>query len=279
MRLHFKDLNSVESISQAFGFQVPLPFAEFLMNLYKYCQKDNQEVSNLFERLTGQMLDGEDMRYPQTPPELFPIASMGVDGVHYGYVIHAPELPAEDYPVGEICPMDDDGVILVGNTTQEALENFGGYVIEGEKDEKERQEISDLYKFFGLRPNSESNKIRYLNNGKALPITPSIPANWLYIPTADGIGVLAPAEKFRNEPLTLIKNLHTPDEFLKHADKASHDNFPATALYYLREGFWLNWTDSTVAQSFSSRMMKTYMELNRPVLARVTEWKAIEYFD
>jgi hypothetical protein len=36
---------------------------------------------------------------------------------------------------------------------------------------------------------------------------------------------------------------------------------------------------STVAQSFSSRMMKTYMELNRPVLARVTEWKAIKYFD
>jgi len=33
-----------------------------------------------------------DFRYQQTPPELFPIAMTGVDGGHFGYLIHAPEL-------------------------------------------------------------------------------------------------------------------------------------------------------------------------------------------
>ena len=118
-----------------------------------------------------------------------------------------------------------------------------------------------------------------MNNGKAFSITPNIPANWLYVPTADGIGVLAPAEKFRNEPLASIKNPHAPNEYLKHADKASLENFPATALYYLREGFWINWTDTADAQRFSSRMIKTYIELNRHILARVTEQRAIKHFD
>jgi hypothetical protein len=67
-------------------------------------------------------LAGEEARYPSTPPEMFPIAAMGVDGVHYGYVIHAPELSAADYPLGHLCPMDAEGVSLLGMNTLEAIE-------------------------------------------------------------------------------------------------------------------------------------------------------------
>jgi hypothetical protein len=197
MRLHFNDFSNSESVSQAFGFPVPLPFANFLIKLYEFCDRDNQKCAALFERLTGQMLDGVRTRYQQTPPELFPIASMGVDGVHFGYVIHAPELPIEDYPVGEICPMDHDGVILLGNTTQEALDNFAGYVVKGERDEKQLQEILDLYEPFGIRPNKEVDKTRYAENEHGLLLKPKILDGWLYVPTSDGIGVLAAAEKFR----------------------------------------------------------------------------------
>jgi hypothetical protein len=54
---------------------------------------------------------------------LFPFAATGVDGGHFGYVIHAPELPATDYPVGRFEPSDHDGgAYLLGATTFEAFE-------------------------------------------------------------------------------------------------------------------------------------------------------------
>jgi hypothetical protein len=224
------------------------------------------------------MLDGINAYYQQTPPELFPIASMGVDGVHFGYVIHAPEIAADDHPIGEICPMDSDGVILLGNTTQEALENLAGDVVEGENDEQQLQEILHLYELFALRPTQEPNKIRYTQYGNGLPVIPKIPANWLYVPTSDGIGVLAPLEKFRSESFPSIENQFEPDEYLEYSDRALFEDFPATALYYLREGFWNNWANNVDARSFSSRMIETYMKLNRSVLAEVVEWKANKFF-
>jgi hypothetical protein len=278
MRLQFNDLSNSENISQAFGFPVPLPFAEFLKRLYEFCNQDNQKCAALFENLTGQMLDGARARYPQTPPELFPIASMGVDGVHFGFVIHAPEITAEDYPIGEICPMDTDGVILLGNNTREALENLAGYVVNGEKDQQQLQEILKLYKLFGLQPNEEPNKTRFSESGNGLPVIPKIPVNWFHVPTSDGIGVLASSENFRNESFALIKNPDEPEEYIGHADQALLDNFPATALYYLREGFWNHWTNHVHARSFSSRMIQAYKKLHRPQLAEVVEQSASKYF-
>lgn len=82
MRLFPNSLNSYEGISFTFGFPVPITFARSLAGLYEYSGKDNKKSLALFERLTGLMLDGANARYQQTPPELFPIASLGVDGVH-----------------------------------------------------------------------------------------------------------------------------------------------------------------------------------------------------
>lgn len=59
-------------------------------------------------------------------------------------MIYGLELPAEDYPIGQIAPMGKDGVGLVGRTTQEALESFVSNVIEHEKDEWQREEILRL---------------------------------------------------------------------------------------------------------------------------------------
>jgi len=278
MLLVFSDLSKLESIAQAFGFPVPLPFAKFLITLYEFSKRDNQNCAALFERLTGQMLDGVNARYQQTPPELFPIASMGVDGVHFGYVIHAPEVNEDDYPIGEICPMDDEGVILVGNTTEEALENFVGYVLASEDDKKQVDEILELCKVLGLQPSRENNKIRYLNQGKSFPVIPKIPASWVHIPTSDGIGVLAPPDNFRHEPLASIENPFEPAEYLGYADRALLDNFPATALYYLREGFWNNWTNLVAARNLSGRMVQAYVELDRPQLAEIVEQRASKYF-
>jgi hypothetical protein len=198
--------------------------------------------------------------------------------VHYGYVIRAPEITAEDYPVGEFCPMDGNGVILVANTTRTAIEIFAGDVLKFEQDEKQRKELKTLYKLFGIRPNLIGDKIRYTPRGKPLPVIPKIPVGWHYVPSLDGIGVLAPFERFRDEPFVKINQPYAPDEFFEHADRALQDGFPATALYYLREGYWNNWTDPDVARNFSSRLEISYLELDRPLLAKVTVWRKNTFF-
>ena len=90
------------ALSEALGFTVPEAFVTFIETIYEQSGRDSQKWPDCFATVTGIELASVHFRYSQTPPELFTFATLGVDGVHYGYVIHAPELPAEDYPVGEL---------------------------------------------------------------------------------------------------------------------------------------------------------------------------------
>src|SRR5215472_9582015 len=113
-----------ENLTYAFGFPVPPPFVTLLNALCEDC-RSAAAAYNRFEEVFGSDLTDHDIRdgYDLSPPELFPFAATGVDGGHFGYVIHAPELPAKDYPVGRFEPSDtDDGVYLLGATTFEAFE-------------------------------------------------------------------------------------------------------------------------------------------------------------
>jgi hypothetical protein len=276
-RLYPKNLSSYEGISFTFGFPVPVAFAQFLSGLYEYCRQDGKKCLALFERLTHLMLDGLDARYQQTPPEMFPFASLGVDGIHYGYLVHAPELPIQDYPVGQIAPMDRRGVTLFGNNTREALDNWVAEVIDQEGDEEQREELLRLSQVFGLKPDIEKARLHSGFGDYALPIRPSVPPHWRYLPSSDGVGVLAPAEKFEPRPLATVEK-HIPDEYFNAADKALANNYPATALYYLREGYWYNWTDEQAAQRFSYRLATVYTELIRPTLADIAVWRVNKFF-
>src|SRR5579862_8573328 len=99
-------------------------FRDFIMRLDFLATHNTAVTAALFEELTGLMLEGPDAAYPQTPPELLPIATTGCDGDHYGYFVHAPELGLADYPIGNLCPMDSDGFTLQGKSTPEALERL-----------------------------------------------------------------------------------------------------------------------------------------------------------
>ncbi len=277
-RLHPCNFADYDSVSFTFGFRVPLAFSKFIAGLLEWSHGEPKKVVVLFERLTHLMLDGVNARYQQTPPELFPIASLGVDGVHYGYIIHAPELATADYPVAQFQPIDRGGALLVGRTTTEALENLVADVIASEQDDWQRQQLTELSQRFGLEPNIDEARRRRGIDSYILPVTPAIPQGWRHVASSDGIGVLAPSEKFASEELVELGARTDVNAFLRAADWANLYGYPATALYYLREGYWFHWMDFGSARRFSYRLAMTYAELNRPTLAEVAAWRVNRFF-
>jgi len=110
-----------KSLTSTFGFPIPAPFVTFLNALCQDCTTGEAADQRVADVLGWDLAD-ERQRYQQTPPELFPIAGTGVDGGHFGYVIHAPELALSDYPIARFEPMDGTGAYLLGASTFEAVE-------------------------------------------------------------------------------------------------------------------------------------------------------------
>jgi hypothetical protein len=162
-------------------------------------------------------LDG----YALSPPELFPCAASGVDGGHFGYVIHVPELSATDYPVGRFEPSDyDEGVYLLGATTFEAFETeLSSQMKYDLNSEFRRQRRSKQVEWWpeavarlralGIDPDPAKAGRNY-ENGSGKPVSPSIiPEGWRHVPSTDGIGVLAPAALFHPAPLPALETVRS----------------------------------------------------------------------
>jgi hypothetical protein len=158
---------------------------------------------------------GQDMRYDATPPELFPFAATGCDGGHFGYVIHAPELPATDYPVRRFeLSEHDDGVYLVGTTTFEAAETELSFQMQCDQEfglfrspfsSEWWPEVAARLRGLGIEPNLAKAE-RNFENGNGKPVTPIvIPQGWRHVSSRDSIGVLAPAPLFYPAPLPAIE--------------------------------------------------------------------------
>lgn len=96
-----------DSASKILGFAVPQQFADHLARIHIHARGRSSKCPGRFSDCLGIYLTDWSFNYLNTPPELFTVATLGVDGVHFGYVIHAPELTARDYPAGEFSPMDD----------------------------------------------------------------------------------------------------------------------------------------------------------------------------
>ena len=266
-------------LSELFGYPPPEAFVKFVHTLYERSGIDGETAGELFAYLTGWYLaGGRASRYKSTPPELLPFATMGVDGVHLGYVVHAPELELEDYPVGENSPMDDSGIYLVGNNTNEALENLmsdrlgdlaQGVRKIGEKapTDEETQLIQHLSNRLGLHPDISKAGRRYGPDRNGLPVVPYVPDGWLHLPSSDGVGVLASKAAFGPLPLLEFNAKEAADNYIQAADRAFAASFPATALYYSREGYWHSWADD-VTEAFRIRMMHAYNMLGRQLLIR-----------
>jgi hypothetical protein len=268
-----------QNLTYAFGFPVPPPFVTLLNALCEGCGSAAAAYERVEDAL-GSYLTDHEIRYGYllSPPELFPFAATGVDGGHFRYVIHAPELPATDYPVGLFGPMDNDGVYLLGATTFEAVETELSAEMNADL-EFQRQygdwrsafssewwpDVAARLRGLGIEPDPAKAERNY-ENGNGKPVTPIlIPDGWRHVPSADGVGVLAPAALFHPAPLPALEPRPDVSVVLDAASRHAADQYPATALWLLRECYWLSYG----ATELYPDMIDAYQALGRPSLAAV----------
>jgi hypothetical protein len=226
-----------KTLSKAFGFPSPLPFVKLLQTIYDVAG-DPYHAEHLYESLLGIRPEGASARYQeQTPPELFPIGGTGGDGEHYGYVIHALEIPSDDYPLGSYMPGVHDGVTYLGRSTREAVENIVAYRY-GKRPKEVPDGVRQVLSKLRMRidPN-RARRVRWVegNQYRRVP-PPRLPAGYRHVMTSDGVGVVAPAKAFGREPLVEFESPTPPARFIEAAQRALDSKADAAALFYLKEG-------------------------------------------
>jgi hypothetical protein len=255
-----------EGLTSSFGFRVPSPFVTLLQDCGSAEAADERAAKTLGLRLTG-----DDARYQDTPPELFPIATTGFDGNHYGYVIHAPELATSDFPIAGFEPIAHEGAFLLGTSTFEAVETLlSTRIILYEQSPLSYEwwpEVSTRLRRLGIEP-TLAKAVRHFD---CRPVVPTVPEGWRHVPSSDGVGVLAPATEFHPTSLHSMEERPDVGSVLDAASKHVF-HFPATALWLLRECYWHTWTaldNDTFA--LCDAMIDCYNSLNQLSLAAVVD--------
>lgn len=209
---------------------------------------------------------GVPARYRNTPPEVFPFGWMGVDGVHFGWVDRTPEIPAEDYPVANVAPMDSNTVYEVAASIPEAFlmemsiwaENEDPLCVEDVK------RIRDAAVAMGLSLIPEASRRMYGPEGNGHAISVIIPEGYRFVQAADNVGVLAPAETFQlKEEIDLLETAQWPEEHVARLAADLVDRFPGTALFHYKCLWWR----SSPKELWAEGMRKSYLALGRPSLA------------
>ena len=246
------------SLSTELGFKVPVRFAEYVCQIFDLYQGNPELCLSAFDVIPGLYPVGRDGRYGGTPAELFPVGGTGCDGDHYGFLLHAPELDLDELPFAHYCPMADDGVAIVGSTTEQGIASIMAELLSLDfVSPEEKHQIAEIASACNIRPEEE----------KASAI--SVPSGWRFVPSADGVGTLAPTELFSPDHVTVIAKYPQTTPHIEAADQALKGGYFATALHYLREGLWANWPAHPI--DIALRMCDVYHLLNRDKLAEELE--------
>lgn len=271
------------ALEDVFGFTVPQPCVDALNILCQDCATAKGAYSLIDERL-GWLLAGEDQRYSSTPTEVFPVAGTGMDGGHFGYVIHAPELEESDYPLARYEPMDSDPVRRIGRTTTEAISNILSFHLFPDWRPKAEwpslpTEMLSCLAAVGIVPDEVRSGQR-AEHGQCQGVPPvTVPPGWLHIPSSDGIGVLAPSRAFDTKCEHHVIQRPITVESIARAEAALAEGYPATALWHAREGLWHEChqpSDENFA--LSKTAAAAYRTLSRPQLARVVQRRVLRDF-
>lgn len=240
-----------------FGIQIPKKFFNILITIDTYSQTNGYDTLEILFDIFGILrIEGKEARYQQTPIELFPFGSTGSDGTHYGFVVHT--LDEEDSPSGEICPMDSDGVIMIGNTSHELFQNLL-------TDPISIEQYSELLTELKLESVISKNS-RYDEEGNGVRIKVSPKIGWRFIDTTDGVGVFAEEKYFDTSHELFINDrnrIKTVERFEGLAREMSEKGFYASQLFYLKELYWNEWTNYELAKKYLEQMLLPYKKLNR----------------
>lgn len=258
--------------TEYFGIKLPRNFIDTLLIIDKFCQDHQLDTLDFLFELCGLLrIEGKEARYQQTPIEFFPFSSIGSDGIHYGFVIHT--LEENDYPSGEICPMDDDGVVLISNTSNDLIQSLVC-------DTTILDNYPTLFKQLNLI-NKVINRVRYDANENPLRVSIPDKKDWRFISTKDGVGVFAENKYFSEYHQTKYNLLNREigfNEYLNLANKMKSLGLYASQLYYLKELYWHEWPNYVVAKELLVQMLDSYEKLNRQHLFETTKW-VIDTFD
>ncbi|MEM6996164.1 MAG: hypothetical protein AAF721_36995 [Myxococcota bacterium] len=242
-----------EELDRQLGCRVPDPLVE-IVRIAREVAGGDRGLYGAPYRCPGPLrLDGDAARYSTTPPELFPISSTGVDGEHWGYVVHAPELGERDFPVATYCPMDSDGIVFLGRNT---LDTWARFIAESAADLPPRF-VERVVDTLGLR-------IRPVD--EPCTFTPTCPPGWRHEPTRDGVGVLAPHDTFddrvRDRPEAVAS-------VAAAAGQALDAGKPASALVLLKNASWQSADAEDLLTPYGDAWIAAYDALGRGVLADV----------
>lgn len=275
MRYNYKFSPTRESVSEALGVRAPVAWVKALEHAFLAVDGREEAFLDYFEPLLGFRLGTDDLRLPQTPPEFFPVGATRT-GTFFGFVVHAPEVPADDYPLAEFTPAESDKVTLAGRNTREALENLAAWQLAlDELNEGQLLDNADrlrrLAEALAIDPTPEKARRRFDPEGGALPVEPETPPGYLHFAGEDGVGVLAPRSAFRRGGRPKYRVSGALEWFLEAGLTALAEKAPATALLLLKEGYALHFGAEDTILLLTGPMAEAYRQLGRSTLARVVE--------
>lgn len=235
----------------------------------------SSEIAGLLEDPPSPCLSS---RWPQAPPEVFPFAAMGTDGVYYGLVVHAPELDLPDMPVAQVDPMEEDCPVVsyLGRDMTEALDALMSYELYGGDDDDEGWESDGdtemdrrerlLAEALELKPTLKKARGMFSLTPRNIPLLSSPPSGWKYVRTSDDVGVLAESRFFRPRPRAAAAQ--DEPELLRLVEADLREGYPASALVQLREWCW-GVPPRGYPKELAPYLTRAYEALGRPVLALV----------
>ncbi len=280
------------AIRSAYGVELDPAFIEMIRFVVNGAPSSGYELPLSFDHFSGPVSDvltpkQKSAYFFPGAPEFFAFASNGGGG-ELGFLGHAPELrsavPRQGAARSE-CPLIlfdlhlTPATRMVGTTFREGIarlvadETSPHYESHGEEDSeaKRRSSLAALAKRLELdlllapRPPLRS-------------FVPTIPRGWRYVPTGDGVGVLAPNAQFdsvgpASDPFAVAIYPHE-DASVRDALTRSRDararNKAATALGIMREMI-VGWVNTRLGQEIEREMASAYRALGRASLARRLE--------
>ncbi|HYE21653.1 MAG TPA: hypothetical protein VEA69_24620 [Tepidisphaeraceae bacterium] len=208
---------------------------------------------------------------PNVPPEVRIFGRIGADGGVYGYLVHAPECPADDYPVGIFVAIDHEGFLARAPTTRPAFELLLAqrlqWNLENPADPQPARAIEvarELATTLGL-----TIERRRIPRGR--PFRPKLPAGWRHVPTLDGVGALAPADAFARKPHPGYRRPTPLAAPMAAARDALRAGLPGTALALARDVWTNHWGVTGVPEELGPILIAAYTALGRPAYATIVQ--------